>query len=95
MFGRHPSPTPSRLALFAYLGLQSPVQPDASREHYASKLKMRPNFDCKATAREAEKVPTRNKVSYDLKGSEATLDIGNHVLVRNVGLRGKHKLADK
>ncbi|MCW4250032.1 MAG: RNase H-like domain-containing protein [Candidatus Thiodiazotropha endolucinida] len=90
MFGRHP-----RLAVDAYLGLQSPVQPDSSREHYVSKLKKRLNFAYKVAAREAEKSANRSKTNYDLKVREATLDVGDHVLIRNVGLRGKHKLADK
>ena len=37
----------------------------------------------------------RNKVRFDKRVTESSLDVGDHVLVRNVCLRGKHKLADK
>ena len=90
MFGRHP-----RLAVDACLGIQTPAEPISSRAYYATKLKDRLNFAYKVAAREAEKSADRNKVHYDLKVREATLDIGDRVLIRNVGFRGKHKLADK
>jgi hypothetical protein len=32
---------------------------------------------------------------YDIRVREAKLESGDRVLVRNVGLKGKHKLADK
>ena len=53
------------------------------------------DFAYKVAAREAQKSADRNKTNYDLKVREATLDVGDHVLIRNVGLRGKNKLADK
>ena len=80
MFGRHP-----RLAVDACLGLQNPTEPISSREHYASKLKKRLDFAYKVAAREAQKSADRNKANYDLKVREATLDVGDHVLIRNVG----------
>ena len=91
MFGRHP-----RLAVDAYLGLSSPEEPVlTSKEHYATKLKKRLQFAYKVAASEARKSADRNKKIYDLKVREATLDVGDRVLVRQVGLRGKHKLADR
>ena len=39
MFGRHP-----RLAVDAWLGLNSPDKPVSSRAQYATKLKKRPDF---------------------------------------------------
>ena len=90
MFGSHP-----RLAVDACLGLQNPTEPISSREHYASKLKKRLDFAYKVAAREAQKSADRNEANYDLKVREATLDVGDHFLIRNVGLRGKNKLADK
>ena len=90
MFGRHP-----RLAIDAYLGLSSEDEPITSREHYATKLKMRLQFAYKTVSREAEKSAARHKILYDSKVRESTLDVGDRVLIRNVGLKGKHKLADK
>ncbi|KAL5010560.1 hypothetical protein ScPMuIL_012865, partial [Solemya velum] len=41
--------------------------------------------------------PTGNryKKNYDLKVRDSVLEVGDRVLVRNVGLKGKNKLADK
>ena len=90
MFGRHP-----RLAVDACLGLQNPTEPISSREHYSSKLKKRLDLAYKVAAREAQKSADRNKTNYDLKVREATIDVGDYVLIRNVGLREKNKLADR
>ena len=91
MFGRHP-----RLAVDAYLGLKSPEQSEVrSKEHYATKLKKRLQFAYKVASNEAGKSTERHRRNYDLKVREATLDVGDRVLVRKVGFRGKHKLADR
>ena len=42
----------------------------------------------------AEKAAARDKVNYDLKAKNSVLSLGDLVLVKNVGLRGKHKIAD-
>ena len=85
MFGRHP-----RLAIDAYLGLNSPEESISSREHYVTKLKKRLQFAYKIASKEAQKNAERHKARYDLKVREATLSIGDRVLVRQVGLKGKH-----
>ncbi len=43
----------------------------------------------------SKKTALRNKQRYDLKVRESTLQAGDRVLVRNVGIRGKHKIADR
>ena len=91
MFGRHP-----RLAIDAYFGLLS--QEDAQHQstgHYASQLGKRLDYAYKVTSREAEKSASRHKARYDLKARESTVDINDRVLIRNVGLKGTHKLADR
>ena len=59
------------------------------------KLKKRLEFAYKIASREAQKSAERNKLNYDVRVREATLDVGDRVLVRQVGLKGKHKLAGK
>ena len=91
MFGRHP-----RLAVDAYLGLNSPEEPEVrSKEHYATKLKKHLQFAYKVASNKARKSADRHKRHYDMKVREATLDVGDRVLVRQVGFRGKHKIADR
>ena len=90
MFGRHP-----RLAVDAYLGLTSEEPSISDREHYATKLKKRLQFAYKTASKESEKSAARHKNHYDSKVRESTLDVGDRVLIRNVGLKGKNKLADK
>ena len=58
-------------------------------------MKKRRQFAYKVASKEAQKNSDRNKANYDLKVGEATLDVGDRVLVRLVGLKGKQKLADK
>ena len=91
MFGRHP-----RLATDAYLGISSPEENAiVSQDHYATKLKRRLQFVYKVASQEAEKAAERSKLNYDLKVHEATLDIGDRVLVRQVAFKGRHKISDK
>ncbi len=84
-----------RLAVDAYLGLDKQSEKVNSRENYAQKLKKRLDFAYKVATREAQKNAGRYKSYYDRKVRESTLEVGDRVLVRNVGLKGKNKLADK
>ena len=91
MFGRHP-----RLAVDAYLGISKPEECEiVSQDHYAIKLKKRLQFAYKVASKEAEKSSQRHKANYDLKVREATLDVGDRVLIRQVGFKGRHKISDK
>ncbi len=90
MFGWHP-----RLAIDAYLGVDNVTDESGSRETYTKKLKKRLDYAYKVAADEARKQSTRHKAIYDTSVRESTLDVGDRVLVRNVGIRGKHKLADR
>ena len=42
----------------------------------------------------AKKAAARDKVAYDLKARNSVLSPGDLVLVKNVSIRGKHKIAD-
>ncbi len=90
MFGRHP-----RLAVDAFLGLPSQQPHSSSHADYANKTEgqvclMRMGI----AARESRKAASRYKKYYDEKVRYTALQPGDRVLVRNVGLKGKHKLAD-
>ena len=91
MFGRHP-----RLAIDAFLGLDSnTTEKSRSRENFAKKLQKRLEFSYKVASREAERNASRHKRIYDSRVRESTIQVGDRVLIRNVGLKGKNKLADK
>ena len=91
MFGTHP-----RLSVDAYLGLD-PMDTDTSSnpKSYAKKLRTRLKFAYDVAAKAAEKLGDKNKEYYDKKVRTNKLEVGDRVLVRKVGLKGKNKLADK
>lgn len=89
MFGRQP-----RLPVDLAFGL--PVN-DSFQSHsqYVKSLKDRLEESYQLATRNAMKVAKRNKRRFDRNVVASALDIGDRVLVRNVRLRGKHKIADK
>jgi transposase InsO family protein len=90
MFGWHP-----RLSVDAFLGTSSHSEVSAGPQSYGKKLKSRMQFAYDAAARHAGKEAEKNKSRYDRGVRESLLEIGDRVLVRKVGIKGKHKLADK
>lgn len=66
-----------------------------SDDNYAKKLQKRLDFSYKIASREADRSAYHYKSHYDSKIREATVHVGDRVLIRNVGLQGKNKLADK
>ena len=90
MFGRHP-----RLAMDAFLGIGSGDEKPKSRQDYSDRLKDRLQFAYKKASEEAKKAGETYKKYYDRKVRHAILEPGDRVLVRNVGLKGRQKLADK
>lgn len=90
MFGRHP-----RLAIDAFLGLPTDSLTSGLRSEYVVKLRDRLR-SAYAKAREiAAKTSSSNKARYDDKARSTVIYPGDRVLVRNVTIRGKQKLADK
>ena len=89
MFGRHP-----RLALDSFLGLD-PEGFSGTKTEYARDLRSRLNFAYKVASREARKQAKRHKKRYNLRVRHSKLESGDRVLVQNVGLKGKCKLADR
>lgn len=90
MFGRHP-----RLAVDAFLGLPQDIEKTKSYPDYVDKLKQRLAFAYDTASKEVRKNAEKQKQFYDLRVRQSTLEPGDRVLVRNVGLRGKQKLADQ
>ncbi|RXN31226.1 Retrovirus-related Pol polyprotein from transposon 412 [Labeo rohita] len=89
MFGRQP-----RLPVDLAFGL--PVS-DSSHSHsqYVKSLKDRLEESYRLATRNVLKVAGRNKRRFDRNVVASVLDVGDRVLVRNVRLRGKHKIADR
>lgn len=89
MFGRHP-----RLSIDLAFGLPVDGQ-SKSHSKYVQGLKNRLEESYKVATRNAAKVAERNKKRYDKRVVASTLEVGDRVLVKNVHLKAKDKLADK
>jgi len=89
MFGRQP-----RLPIDLAFGLPVNSQ-NKSHSQYVSDLKHRLEESFKIATSNAQKNAQRNKTRFDKQVVDSTLDVGDRVLVRNVKLRGKHKLANR
>ncbi|GAA6077720.1 uncharacterized protein LOC112847707 [Tachysurus ichikawai] len=90
MFGRQ-----SRLPVDIAFCL--PVRNGAPKSHsqYVKTLKVRLQESYQIARRNSQKVAERNKRRFDKSVRESTLAESDQVLVRNLRLRNKHKLADK
>ena len=90
MFGRHP-----RLAVDAFLGLNTDSLSSTTQTEYVRKLRDRLSFAYKKAQEASKKASAKHKVNYDLRARSSVLRPGDRVLVRNAGVRGKCKLADR
>ena len=90
MFERHP-----RLAIDAFFGLCLDHRIATKQTEYVRKLRQRLNFAYHKASKAAKRTGLLIKCKYDLKARSSFLEPGDCVLVRNVGLRGKHKLANR
>ncbi|KAJ8014924.1 hypothetical protein DPEC_G00020820 [Dallia pectoralis] len=89
MFGRQP-----RLPVDLAFGLPVNHQ-SGSHSQYVRNLKSQLENSYKVATENAKKTASRNKTRFDKHVVDSTLKEGDRVLVRNVRLRGKHKLADR
>ena len=76
----------------AFLGLKSDDY--KSHKDYADKLRERLKHAYKKATEEAQKKGIKYKHYYDQKVRNATLQVGDRVLVKKVRIKGKHKLSD-
>ncbi len=90
MFGRHP-----RLAIDAFLGLRADSVSATNTSDYVRKLQDRLGLAYDKARQEARHSSGKQKQAYDRRVRHSTLKPGDIVLVRNVGIRGKQKLADR
>lgn len=88
MFGRQP-----RLLVDWYFNIFRSEEP-IEYSKYVEDFKARLDEAYKLAQRHAEKSAGRNKDRYDKRVKESKLKVGDRVLIRNVNLRGKHKLAN-
>ena len=88
MFGRHP-----RLAIDAFLGIRSSEE-RKSHQDYVDRLKDRMADAYQNASEEARQKGRKYKWYYDHGVRYSVLEPGDRVLVKKVGIKGKHKLAD-
>ena len=89
MFGRHP-----RLALDAFLGLEPSAESGRTQAEYSTKFQSRLSFAYQKASEEAAHQTERYKTYYDQRVRESKLEVGDRVLIRALGLKGKVKIAD-
>ena len=90
MFGREP-----RLPIDLQFGINNCPNKATSHHKYVQDLHARLQRAHQLAAARAEKAASYHKDRYDRRVRDQALSVGDRVLVRNVGLTGKHKLADR
>lgn len=90
MFGRQLS-----LPIDVAFGLTPEGQKKVTHTEYVKKLRESLQECHKLAVEHSKRTAQRDKQRYDLKVRESVLDVGDHVLIKNVGIRGKHKIADR
>ena len=89
MYGRNP-----RLPVDLILGNEEEEETSQDYGSFVSSLQERLSRSYKLAQGKSSIEKCRHKAMYDRKTKGATINTGDRVLVRNVGLRGKNKLAD-
>lgn len=91
MFGRQP-----RLPVDLAFGLPHHGKSDViPHSEYVKQLKSHLKESYLLASQGMLKTAEKNKTRFDKSVTHSSLEVGDRVLVRNVRLRGKHKLADK
>lgn len=90
MFGRQP-----RLPIDLAFNVPLNHRQQQSHSQYVKALKSHLQESYQLATKNVSKVAERNKTRYDKHVTESVLGVGDRVLVRNVRIRGKNKLADK
>ncbi|XP_024862252.2 uncharacterized protein LOC108237361 [Kryptolebias marmoratus] len=90
MFGRCP-----RLPIDLAFGLPICEKKCPSHSQYVQNLKSRLKESYQIASKNSARSAKRNKTRFDQRVLPSKLEVGDRVLVRNVRVRGKHKLCDK
>uniref|UniRef100_A0A3Q1EMU4 Gypsy retrotransposon integrase-like protein 1 n=1 Tax=Acanthochromis polyacanthus TaxID=80966 RepID=A0A3Q1EMU4_9TELE len=90
MFGRQPT-----LPVDFVLGTSPVADSHSTHSDYVHKLRRRLQESYALASDRARKKGEQNKLRFDARVRAAELFAGDRVLVRNVNIRGKHKLADR
>ena len=90
MFGRQP-----RLPVDLAFKLPVPEGQHSSHSEYVQNLKSRLKESYRIATEKAAKIALKNKTRFDKHVTASDLEPGDRVLVRNVRIRGKHKISDK
>lgn len=90
MFGRQPA-----LPVDFILGTSAFAGSHTTHSEYVHKLRRRLQESYSLAVENARKRGQQNKTRFDARVRAAELVTGDRVLVRNVNIRGKHKLADR
>ena len=90
MFGRQP-----RLPVDLAFKLPVSEGQHSSHSEYVQNLKSRLKESYKIAMEKAAKIALKNKTRFDKHVTASDLEPGDRVLVRNVRIRGKHKISDK
>ena len=84
-----------RIPVDAYLSTFKRDDQTSDHKTYAARLKERPEYTYRSAAAEASRQSTKSEAAHNQRVRDSRLEVGDTVLVRNVGLQGKHKLADR
>lgn len=90
MFGRQPN-----LPIDIAFGLDKPTGRGETHSQYVKGLRDSLTESYKIAIEHSEKTASYNKQRFDNKVRESKLEVGDRVLVKNVGLRGKHKISNR
>ena len=90
MFGRH-----ARLPIDILFGTDPDARRSPSSGQYVKDLKLRLQHAFDVARENSSKSAAKNKKRYDKSVCAVPLERGDRVLVKNVNIRGKHKLADR
>jgi len=89
MFGREP-----KLPVDVIFGIDNERQ-EQNYTQYIENLQEEMEYSNRLVEMHSRKAAAKNKTNYDKHQRGNVLETGDHVLIRKVGIKGRHKLADK